>query len=73
MVYRHPKLGSVFTLAPDEVTYVPVDTETHRTVTEQAVRLNMSVGIPETWLIRTVDEEGAFKYHSLREVYSKKQ
>ena len=73
VVYRHPKLGSVFTLAPDEVTYVPVDTETHRAVTEQAVRLNMSVGIPETWLIRTIDEEGGFKYHSLREVYSKKQ
>lgn len=73
VVYRHPKLGTIFTLAPDEVTYVPVDTETHRTVIEQAVRLNMSVGIPETWLIRTVDEEGAFKYHSLREMYSKKQ
>ena len=73
VVYRHPKLGSVFTLAPDEVTYVPVDTETHRAVTEQAIRLNMSVGIPETWLTRTINEEGAFKYHSLREVYSKKQ
>ena len=72
MVYRHPKLGSVFTLAPDEVTYVAVDTDTHRAVTEQAVRLNMSVGIPETWLTRTIDEEGGFKYHSLREVYSKK-
>ena len=73
VVYRHPKLGTVFTLAADEVTYVPVDTETHRAVTEQAVRLNMSVGIPETWLTRTIDEEGGFKYHSLREVYSKKQ
>ena len=73
VVYRHPKLGTVFTLAPDEVTYVPVDTETHRAVTEQAIRLNMSVGIPETWLTRTINEEGAFKYHSLREVYSKKQ
>ena len=73
VVYRHPKLGSVFTLAPDEVTYVPVDTETHRTVTEQATRLNMTVGIPETWLTRTITEEGAFKYHSMREVYSKKQ
>ena len=73
VVYRHPKLGAVFTLAPDEVTYVAVDTETHRAVTEQAVRLNMSVGIPETWLTRTIDEQGGFKYHSLREVYSKKQ
>lgn len=73
VVYRHPKLGSVFTLAPDEVTYVPVDTETHRAVTEQATRLNMTVGIPENWLTRTINEEGAFKYHSLREVYSKKQ
>lgn len=73
VVYRHPKLGSVFTLAPDEVTYVPVDTETHRAVTEQATRLNITVGIPETWLTRTIDEQGGFKYHSLREVYSKKQ
>ena len=73
VVYRHPKLGSVFTLAPDEVTYVPVDTETHHAVTEQATRLNMTVGIPETWLTRTINEEGAFKYHSMRETYSKKQ
>ena len=73
VVYRHPKQGSVFTLAPDEVTYVPVDHDTHRAVTEQAVRLNMAVGIPETWLTRTIDEQGGFKYHSLREVYSKKQ
>lgn len=73
VVYRHPKLGTVFTLAADEVTYVPVDTETHRAVTEQAARLNMSVGILETWLTRTIDEQGGFKYHSLREVYSKKQ
>ena len=72
VVYRHPKLGSIFTLAPDEVTYEAVDYDTYRAAVEQADRLKMPVAIPETWLTRMVDGNGAFKYRSLRDVYLEK-
>ena len=70
-VYSHPKKGSVFELQEDEVTYKPVDSDLLEEVTEQAVHLNVNVGIPETWLFRTIGNNGEFVYTPLRETFNK--
>ena len=65
-IVRNPVSGTVFIRNPDEVSYEAVPDEIWMAVREQCLRLRTNAPIPDTWLVRTLnDDTVGFSYTSV--------
>lgn len=65
-IVRNPVSGTVFIRNPDEVSYEAVPDEVWMGVREQCLRLRTNAPIPDTWLIRTLnDDMNTFVYKEI--------